>query len=165
MSWYRDIGDWQPCIFTWYRIVTVHTHLCSVRPLWLQLSEFIVQKYFLILQRRIRMVLVEGKLRSWGRAELVIKLLDHDLPAAYSSQGITNGEDYYCTLEDVVEAVRNCEDKRSALVYLMQECQICFSHYPMSKVRVSLDYSEYCTSKDFFMLSSKLCHEIIPLKP
>ena len=31
-------------------------------------------------ERRIRMVLVEGKLRSWGRAEMAIKLIDQDLP-------------------------------------------------------------------------------------
>ena len=38
---------------------------------------------FFNLQRRVRMILVEGKLRWWGRADLVIKLLDVDLPQAY----------------------------------------------------------------------------------
>lgn len=80
------------------------------------------------------MVLVEGKLRSWGRAELVIKLLDQDLPEAYSRIAGSSQEDADYCLDDVIEAVRNCRDRRSALVYLMQECQICLAHYPMSKV-------------------------------
>jgi hypothetical protein len=29
------------------------------------------------------MILVEGKLKSWGRAEMVIKLLEQDLPEHY----------------------------------------------------------------------------------
>jgi hypothetical protein len=29
------------------------------------------------------MILVEGKLKSWGRAEMVIKLLEQDLPKHY----------------------------------------------------------------------------------
>lgn len=74
------------------------------------------------------MVLVEGKLRSWGRAELVIKLLDEYLPAAYTH------DDSHYSLEDVVEAVRNCRDRQSALAYLTQECSICFAPYPMGRV-------------------------------
>lgn len=78
----------------------------------------------IIFQRRIRMIFIEGKLKSWGRAELVIKILDNDLPE----------EDI--SLEDVVEAVRNCQDRNSALAYLQQECALCFTNFPMSKVRL-----------------------------
>lgn len=69
------------------------------------------------------MIFVEGQLRSWGRAELVIKILDNDLPDNVS-------------LEDVVEAVRNCQDRNSALAYLQQECALCFANFPMSKVSI-----------------------------
>ncbi|KAL5021065.1 hypothetical protein ScPMuIL_000220 [Solemya velum] len=77
--------------------------------------------------RRIRMILVEGKLQSWGRAATVIKILDNDL----------NKDDYpECTLEDVIEAVRNCTgDKAAALVYLSEECMTCYSKFPKSKIR------------------------------
>ncbi|KAL8619465.1 hypothetical protein ACOMHN_011816 [Nucella lapillus] len=91
-------------------------------------------------ERRIRMILVEGQLKSWGRAEMVIKLLDVDLPLTYPPprhhpQHRSDGEDPPFTLEDVVEAVRNCRDRQSARVYLTQQCLTCFACYPMSKIR------------------------------
>lgn len=70
------------------------------------------------------MILVEGKLKSWGRADLVIKILDDYLP------------DENVSLEDIVDAVRNCHDRQSALVYLQQECLICFATFPMNKVNL-----------------------------
>ena len=80
------------------------------------------------------MILVEGKLQSWGRADMVVKLLDVDLPAAYRSSGLAPGEEAPYSLEDVVEAARNCRDRQTARVYLMQQCSTCFAYYPMSKV-------------------------------
>ncbi|XP_005111217.1 E3 ubiquitin-protein ligase lubel [Aplysia californica] len=74
------------------------------------------------LDRRTRMILVEGRLKSWGRAEMVISILDQGVPRTEVS------------LEDVVEAVRNCRDRQSALAYLQQECQICYATFPMSKI-------------------------------
>lgn len=82
----------------------------------------------LYLQRRIRTVLVEARLQSWGRAETVVKILDNDL------ETLKQESDYDYTLEDVVEAVRNCQDRRSSIVYLQRECVICMSRFPMSKV-------------------------------
>ncbi|WAR13488.1 RNF31-like protein [Mya arenaria] len=78
--------------------------------------------------RRIRMVFVEGKLRSWGRAETVVRILDEDVAG--------NEGSLQCTLDDIIEAVRNCGDRRSSLIFLKQECGICFSYYPMSKKHV-----------------------------
>lgn len=73
------------------------------------------------------MVFVEARLRSWGRAQTVITILDDN---------ITNNDDFKeCKLEDVIEAVRNCGDRHSSLTYLTQECEICFMYYPMHKVR------------------------------
>lgn len=77
-------------------------------------------------QRRSRMIMVEGKLQSWGRAETVLKILDIDVA----------GKKLEATLEDIVEAVYNCGDRQSSLVYLQQECQCCFTYFPMSKVCV-----------------------------
>ncbi|XP_052234054.1 uncharacterized protein LOC127846658 isoform X8 [Dreissena polymorpha] len=78
-------------------------------------------------ERRIRMVFIEGKLKSWGRAEMVIRILDEDLKEDDGNQT--------WTLEDIIDAVRNCVgDHRSTLVYLNQECQLCFCLYPMSKI-------------------------------
>lgn len=72
------------------------------------------------------MVFVEGKLRSWGRAEMVVTILDNEVTKSETP--------LECTLEDIIEAVRNCGDKKSSLIYLTQECGICYSKYPMSKV-------------------------------
>ncbi|XP_060601251.1 E3 ubiquitin-protein ligase RNF31-like [Ruditapes philippinarum] len=78
-------------------------------------------------ERRVRMVFVEGKLRSWGRAEMVVTILDKE---------VTESENpLECTLEDIIEAVRNCGDRKSSLVYLKQTCGICYSNFPMTKIR------------------------------
>ncbi|KAH9494612.1 E3 ubiquitin-protein ligase rnf31 [Bulinus truncatus] len=92
-------------------------------------------------ERRTRLILVEGCLKSWGRAELVIKLLDSDLDSEV------------ITVEDIVEAVRNCQDRQSAIAYLQQECQLCFTPFPMSKIR-NLNFCQCkmcqdCLSKNF----------------
>ncbi|XP_046562872.1 uncharacterized protein LOC124271750 [Haliotis rubra] len=79
-------------------------------------------------ERRIRTVLVEARLQSWGRAEIVVKILDNDL------EKLKQESDYEYTLEDVVEAVRNCQDRRSSIIYLQRECVICMSKFPMSKM-------------------------------
>lgn len=78
--------------------------------------------WVLLFQRRVRMVLVEGRLQGWIRAKAVIQIFtcpDQDF-----------------ALQDVIEAVRNCGDVASSLVYLRQECEICFSNYPMSKASI-----------------------------
>ena len=74
------------------------------------------------------MVLVEGKLKSWGRAETVIRILDEDMTVDDDDASLQ------CTLEDVIEAVRNCGNRKSSLVYLRQECAICYAFFPMPKV-------------------------------
>ncbi|XP_064611767.1 E3 ubiquitin-protein ligase lubel-like [Liolophura sinensis] len=72
-------------------------------------------------ERRVRMVLVEGRLQGWIRAKAVIHIFTRP--------------DQNFALQDVIEAVKNCGDVASSLVYLQQECEICFSNYPMSKIR------------------------------
>jgi len=78
--------------------------------------------------------MVEGKLQSWGRAETVIKILDTD--AAHGA--------LEATLEEIVEAVRNCGDRQSSLVYLQQDCQCCYTLYPMSKVCKLYKMYQWC---------------------
>ena len=75
------------------------------------------------------MVFVEGKLQSWGRAETVIIILDTE---ADQLKDVVD-----CSLDDIVEAVKNCGDRKRSLGYLKQECGICFSYYPMNKVNWS----------------------------
>jgi hypothetical protein len=38
------------------------------------------------------------------------------------------------SLEEVVEAVRNCGDRASSLIFLKQYCECCYSQFPMTKV-------------------------------
>ncbi len=69
------------------------------------------------------MVLVEGRMAGWGRAENVLRVLEalpHDLAV---------------TPTDVVDAVANCGNVADSLRYLMQECEICYTTSPISKVR------------------------------
>lgn len=89
------------------------------------------------------MIMVEGKLQSWGRAETVLKILDIDVA----------GKKLEATLEDIVEAVYNCGDRQSSLVYLQQECQCCFTYFPMSKVGVSNNAT--------FMLAFRQCTSVL----
>lgn len=77
------------------------------------------------LERRIRLILVEGKLQSWGRAEIVIRIIDEEVAK----------DKLDASLEEVVEAVRNCGDRSSSLVFLKQYCECCYSQFPMTKIR------------------------------
>lgn len=77
------------------------------------------------LERRTRLILVEGKLQSWGRAEIVIRILDEEVATG----------NLVASLEEVVEAVRNCGDRASSLIFLKQYCEICYSQFPMTKIR------------------------------
>ena len=86
--------------------------------------------YFLSRQRRIRMLLVECRLQGWVRADCVLRILNK-----VSGEEVEDGENV--TLEDVVEAVRNCDDFHSACNFLKQECQICYNAVPRNKVRPS----------------------------
>ena len=67
---------------------------------------------------------MEGKLQSWGRAEIVIRILDEEVAQ----------NKLEASLEEVVEAVRNCGDRASSLIFLKQYCECCYSEFPMTKV-------------------------------
>jgi hypothetical protein len=63
-----------------------------------------------------------------------------------STASLAQGEDAPYTLEDVVEAVRNCNNRNSARAYLTQECSTCLSLYPMSKVLTKTIFSQFRSS-------------------
>ena len=73
--------------------------------------------FFFCIKRRIRAVFAEKDIISWGRAEVVIKLIDR-------GHGV----------DDSVDAARNCGDLQRSLRYLQQECPLCVDVYPMSQV-------------------------------
>ena len=68
-------------------------------------------------QRRIRAILVEANVPSWGRAETAIKLIDQDF-----------------SVDDSIEAAISGGDLKQALRYLKQECPVCYGQKPMGQV-------------------------------
>ena len=73
-----------------------------------------------MLQRRIRIVFAERKMKSWGRAETTVRLLD----MGYK-------------LEDCIEAAEACGYLDLALAYLQQECPLCYDEKPMGQVKLN----------------------------
>ena len=69
-----------------------------------------------------RRLLALYELPSWGRCELVLSLLQEP-DATY-------------TLDDVVQAVKESQDKDFIRRVLKNECPCCLSSFPRSKVRV-----------------------------
>ncbi len=57
-------------------------------------------------------------MRSWGRAETAVKLVDMDF-----------------ILGDCIEAAKAYGDMERSLNYLQQECPVCYELVPMSQVR------------------------------
>ena len=70
------------------------------------------------IQRRVRVLFAEQKMRSWGRAETAVKLVDMDF-----------------ILGDCIEAAKAYGDMERSLNYLQQECPVCYELVPMSQVR------------------------------
>ncbi|XP_075871631.1 E3 ubiquitin-protein ligase RNF31 [Nelusetta ayraudi] len=92
-----------------------HKHIWSERP------EPPVEIHHPDKQRICRRLLAMYNLPSWGRCELALSLL-LERSAPYS-------------LEDVVQAVRESHDKEFIRRVLAQECPICLSVFPHSKMQ------------------------------
>ncbi|KAG8596107.1 hypothetical protein GDO81_001736 [Engystomops pustulosus] len=88
-------------------------------------------------QALLRRLLAEHALHSWGRAELALSLL-HE------------GEERY-NLQDVVEAVRESQDRDFIKRMLTQECAVCSWQLPRNKMR-SLTSCECCICPDCFRM-------------
>ncbi|KAG8455389.1 hypothetical protein GDO86_001545 [Hymenochirus boettgeri] len=88
-------------------------------------------------QAVLRRLLAEYSLHSWGRAELALSLL-------------LEGEGRY-ELQDVVEAVRESQDRDFIKRMLRQECAVCGWELPRNKMR-SLTSCECCICPDCFRM-------------
>eukprot|EP00079_Xenopus_tropicalis_P034566 XP_017948337.1 PREDICTED: E3 ubiquitin-protein ligase RNF31 isoform X2 [Xenopus tropicalis] len=88
-------------------------------------------------QAVLRRLLAEHSLHSWGRAELALSLL-------------IEGEGRY-ELQDVVEAVRESQDRDFIKRMLTQECAVCGWELPRNKMR-SLTSCECCICPDCFRM-------------
>ncbi|CAH2294427.1 E3 ubiquitin- ligase RNF31 isoform X1 [Pelobates cultripes] len=86
-------------------------------------------------QAVLRRLLAEHSLHSWGRAELALQLLQE-------------GEGRY-DLQDVVEAVKESQDRDFIKRMLTQECAVCAWEFPRNKMR-SLTSCECCICPDCF---------------
>ena len=83
--------------------------------------------------------MAEKDVPSWGRAEVVIKLID-------KGYGV----------DDSVEAARNCGDLSRSLRYLKQECPLCADERPMSQVCVHLvSYTQLISFPDLLWTKPK----------
>ncbi|XP_038067939.1 uncharacterized protein LOC119737561 [Patiria miniata] len=69
-------------------------------------------------ERRLRILLAEYDLSSWGRAETAATLIDR------------NKYDF----DDAITAAGQCGDLERAKQYLEKECQVCFAEFPMNKL-------------------------------
>ena len=67
------------------------------------------------------MVLVEARMRGWGRACKVVELLDRD--------------DVEATTHEIINAVSGAHSLNRVESQLKQECCICFDNFPSSQVR------------------------------
>ncbi|XP_056381843.1 E3 ubiquitin-protein ligase RNF31 [Hyla sarda] len=88
-------------------------------------------------QALLRRLLAEYALHSWGRAELALSLLQE-------------GEGRY-NLQDVVEAVRESQDRDFIKRMLTQECAVCGLQLPRNKMR-SLTSCECCICPECFWM-------------
>ncbi|XP_073488864.1 E3 ubiquitin-protein ligase RNF31 [Aquarana catesbeiana] len=88
-------------------------------------------------QALLRRLLAEHSLHSWGRAELALSLLQE-------------GEGRF-SLQDVVEAVRESQDRDFIKRMLTQECAVCGWELPRNKMR-SLTSCECCICPDCFRM-------------
>ncbi|KAM9330732.1 E3 ubiquitin-protein ligase RNF31 [Gastrophryne carolinensis] len=88
-------------------------------------------------QALLRRLLAEHSLHSWGRAELALSLLQE-------------GDGRY-SLQDVVEAVRESQDRDFIKRMLTQECAVCGWELPRNKMR-SLTSCECCICPECFRM-------------
>ncbi|XP_044129026.1 E3 ubiquitin-protein ligase RNF31 [Bufo gargarizans] len=88
-------------------------------------------------QALLRRLLAEHALHSWGRAELALSLLQE-------------GEGRY-NLQDVVEAVRESQDRDFIKRMLTQECAVCGWQLPRNKMRC-LTSCECCICPECFRM-------------
>ena len=70
-----------------------------------------------ILQRQVRRLLAEGKITSYDKGELAVKLKDMEFEE-----------------DEALVAADNCEDVYTATKFLHQECELCASRMNVKEV-------------------------------
>ena len=74
-----------------------------------------------MLQREVRKLLAEGKIVSYEKGEIVVKLM--------GEQQVSE--------EEALAAAASCENIEAALQMLQQECQLCMSVMKITEVSAS----------------------------
>ena len=67
--------------------------------------------YIFFVQREVRRLLAEGKISTYEKGEIVVKLMEHE--------GATE--------EEALIAATNCDNFETAKTYLKQECELCMN--------------------------------------
>jgi hypothetical protein len=93
-------------------------------------------------QRQVRRLLAEGRIASYEKGELVVKLQEMDF-----------GED------EALLAAENCGDVYAATKFLRQECELCANVMNVTEVRIvfrKFSVTEGQLSKQVFMPMGKI---------
>ena len=67
-----------------------------------------IYTYFFFLQREVRKLLAEGKIPTYEKGEIVVRLMEHEK----------------ATEEEALIAATNCDNVETAKTYLRQECEL-----------------------------------------
>ena len=88
----------------------------------LDISKKIYTYFFL--QREVRKLLAEGKIPTYEKGEIVVKLMEHEK----------------ATEEEALIAATNCDNVETAKTYLRQECELCMNDIKIVEVKLFLPF-------------------------
>ena len=97
----------------------------------LDISKKIYTYFFL--QREVRKLLAEGKIPTYEKGEIVVKLMEHEK----------------ATEEEALIAATNCDNVETAKTYLRQECELCMNDMKIVEVKLYV-----CTTHITYILVS-----------
>ena len=87
------------------------------------------------LQRQVRRLLAEGKITSYDKGELAVKLKDMEFEE-----------------DEALVAADNCDDVYSATKFLHQECELCASRMNVKEVRPLIRKNHIPKDVDYYNL-------------
>ena len=99
----------------------------------LDISKRIYTYTFFFLQREVRKLLAEGKIPTYEKGEIVVKLMEHEK----------------ATEEEALIAATNCDNVETAKTYLRQECELCMNDMKIVEVKLYV-----CTTYITYILVS-----------
>ncbi|KAF5304457.1 hypothetical protein FQA39_LY09653 [Lamprigera yunnana] len=91
-----------------------------------------------VIERQARRFLAEGQVHTYEQAELAVSLLSLKF-----------------SMEQALEAVKECNSLDSAIAYLQQECELCTGRYPMNQMISMLKCTHRCCcdcAKNYFTI-------------